>query len=153
MTDQTDQQPPADGVQQDPEPENGNAEAAKRRRQLRDTEAERDQLRAQLTAQRRSLLEWRAANLPGGAVDPQLLAAAGLDLDDIGAFTTAADDGTETGLITDTGVLDLDRFDAFAESVAKQFNVTRINPGPQPNPQQGQPGNKPPAGWSSVIKG
>lgn len=152
MTDTpTPEQSTPDGTEQ--QPDNGNAEAAKRRRQLRDAEAERDALRAQLTAQRRSLLEWRAANLPGGAVDPKLLAAAGLDLDDIDAFSIAGDDDTEIKLIADTGVIDLEQFDVFAESVAKQFNVTRTNPGPKPNPQQGQPGNKPAPGWSSIIKG
>jgi hypothetical protein len=152
MTDTpTPEQSTPDGAEK--QPDNGNAEAAKRRRQLRETEAERDALRAQLTAQRRSLLEWRAANHPGGPIDPQLLAAAGLDLDDVDAFSIAGDDDTEIKLVGDTGVIDLEQFDVFAESVAKQFNVTRVKRGPLPNPQQGNPGDKPAAGWSSIIKG
>lgn len=160
MSDEVQQQEP--GVQEpleqrsDPQQEQqdgkGNSEAARRRHQLREVESERDKLRDQLTAQRRQLIEWRAANLPSGPVDPALLAAAGLDYDDLTSVTFTGDDDTEQGIVDDDGHINIERFDAFAEGVARKFNVLRANPGPQPNPQQGTPPGKLGTTWQTVIQ-
>ena len=115
----------------------GGKEAAKYRRQLRATETERDQLRDQLAAQRRAVVDWRSSNAIGGAVDPELLDAAGIDVD--------------TLIDPDTGQLDMTAVDAFIESTAAKFRVQRAI---QPVRQQGQPSQSgSAASWSDVIKG
>ncbi|MDO3240019.1 hypothetical protein P5W04_07815 [Mycobacteroides abscessus subsp. abscessus] len=60
-----------DDTEAEPEaPESPNAEAAKWRTKLRAAEAERDQLRDQLTAQQRAVIDWRSSTAQHGAVDP-----------------------------------------------------------------------------------
>ena len=118
-----------------PEDRTGSREAAKYRRQLRATETERDQLRDQMAAQRRAFIDWRSANAVGGAVDPELLDAAGIDVD--------------TLLDPDTGQLDMDLVDRFIDDTAVKFRVQRTV---KPNPQQGQPSQGAGASWASVIK-
>lgn len=129
-----------------------NSEAARRRHQLREVEAERDQLRDQLAAQRRAMIEWRVANHPGGAIDPQLLTAAGLDFADLTAAKYTGEDATERGILDDEGQLSMEALDAFAEAVARRFNVARLKSGPAPNPQQGIAPGKPSSTWAAVIK-
>lgn len=79
--DETPTEPPEDEA---PEDQSGKAgsEAARYRRRLRETEAERDTLRTRLDAQRDALL--------AGVIDSKLVRAAGLDpdeaLDDNGVF-------------------------------------------------------------------
>lgn len=108
-------------AEQEQEPDNGNAEAAKWRRKLRDAEAERDALTEQLTAQHRAIIDWRATNAARGAVDPQLLDAAGIDI---------------TDLLDDNGHLDMTAVDTFIDDTATKFRVHRTI---KPNPQQGNP--------------
>lgn len=113
----------------------GNREAAKYRTQLRAAEAERDQLRDQLTAQRRSLIDWRAAgNGPNGTVQPELLDAAGLDVE---ALTNP-----------DTGQLDMNAVDQFIGATAQRFNIAR---GFTPNRGQGASGNGTPPSKPSIA--
>lgn len=68
------------------EPSAGNAEAAKYRRQLRETETERDQLRDQLTSMRRAHVDQLAT---AANVKPAALWATGVELDAL-----VAEDGT-----------------------------------------------------------
>lgn len=98
-----------------------NKEAAKWRTKLRAAEAERDTLRDQLAAHQRAIIDWRAVNSAGGAVDPQLLDAAGINV---------------TDLLDDQGQLDMAAVDTFIDATATRFRVHRQ---PRPNPQQGNP--------------
>ena len=106
---------------QDDDQQSPNAEAAKWRTKLRAAEAERDQLRDQITAQQRALINWRASTAQSGAVDPQLLDAAGI---------------TITDLLDDNGHLDMTAVDQFIDQTAIKFRVQRHI---KPNPQQGNP--------------
>lgn len=105
----------------EPPEESPNKEAAKWRTKLRAVEAERDQLREQLTAQQRAVIDWRSATAVRGAVDPQLLDAAGIDI---------------TELLDDNGHLDMNLVDQFIDGTATKFRVHRTI---KPNPQQGNP--------------
>lgn len=116
-TDDTDTEPDT--------PESPNAEAAKWRKKLRDAEAERDSLQTQLDAQRRAIIDWRSTNSARGAVDPQLLDAAGINI---------------TELCDDNGHLDMTAVDQFIENTATKFRVHRMV---KPNPQQGNPSAAP----------
>lgn len=142
---QPQQQGQAEGEQK------SNSEAARRRHQLREVEAERDQLREQLAAQRRAVIEWRAANHPGGAIDPQLLAAAGLDFADLATARYTGEDEVERGIVDDAGHLSMEALDAYADAVARRFNVERKT-AMQPNPQQGVAPGKLSSTWAAVIK-
>lgn len=102
-------------------------QAKKYRARLRETETERDQLRDELAAQRRALIDWRASNAIDGAVDPQLLDAAGINIAD---------------LLDDAGHLDMGAVDKFIDDTAIKFRVQRAV---KPNPQQGNPSQAPPA--------
>jgi hypothetical protein len=97
-------------------------DAAKYRARLRETETERDQLRDQLAAQRRAIVDWRAAATHGG-VDSALLDAGGIDID---------------SLLDDAGQLDMTAIDEFIDATAKRFKIAR---GFTPNRAQGQAGN------------
>ena len=99
-----------------------NKEAAKWRTKLRAAEQERDALQQQLTAHQRAIIDWRSSNAVGGAVDPQLLDAAGIDINDL--------------LDPDTGHLDMAKVDQFIDATATRFRVHRDV---KPNPQQGNP--------------
>lgn len=117
---------PTDEPEPEPEaPESPNAEAAKWRTKLRAAEAERDQLREQLTAQQRAVIDWRSANSIGGAVDPQLLDAADINI---------------TDLLGEDGHLDMAAVDQFIDATATRFRVHRMV---KPNPQQGNPSAAP----------
>ena len=85
-------------------------QAANYRTKLRDTEAERDQLREQVTTGQRAIIDWRAANHPGGPVDPALLDAAGIDV---------------TDLLDGAGHLDMVAVDDFIAATAQRFSVKR----------------------------
>ncbi|ALI24935.1 hypothetical protein XA26_10780 [Mycolicibacterium fortuitum] len=135
--DATADQNPTTDTPEPPEDEQrgGNREAAKYRTQLRAAEAERDQLRDQLTAQRRSLIDWRAAgNGPNGTVQPELLDAAGLDVDML--------------IDTETGQLDMNAVDQFIGATAQRFNIAR---GFTPNRGQGASGNGTPPSKPSIA--
>lgn len=163
MSDQTQQdnvepestEPAAPEVEKETAPETGNSEAARRRHQLREVEAERDRLRDQLQSQQRALIEWRAANHPDGAVDPDLLTAAGLNFTNLADTHYVDAEDNVCPIIGEDGNLSIDAFDAFANGVARKFNVKRNQVGPTPNPQQGSPsaGGGSPASWTQVIKG
>ncbi len=112
----------------------GNREAAKYRTQLRATETERDQLREQIAAQRRAVVDWRAANNPNTApVDPALLDAAGINVDD---------------LLDDNGHVDINKVDEFVTATASRF---RVGQGFRPNRAQGQSGNGAPVTKPSLA--
>ena len=85
-------------------------QAANYRTQLREAQAERDQLRDSSAAQLRAFIDWRAANHPGGAVDPALLDAAGIDV---------------AKLADDSGKLDMTAVDDFIAAAAQRFSVKR----------------------------
>lgn len=98
-------------------------DAAKYRARLRETETERDQLRDQLIAQRRAVIDWRAASAPTGAVDAALLDAASIDVD---------------SLLDESGQLDMTAVDEFIDNTAKRFKIAR---GFAPNRAQGHAGS------------
>lgn len=98
-------------------------QAANYRTQLRETQAERDQLRDSLTGQMRAVIDWRAAHHPSGALDPALLDAAGLDM---------------TELADEAGNLDMAKVDDFIEATAARFSVRRAF---KPNRAQGVGGS------------
>lgn len=128
-----DTEEPADDDQGEDSQESANAEAAKYRRRLREAEGERDQLRDQLAAQHRAVIDWRATTAQAGAVDPQLLDAAGITVDE---------------LLDDTGHLDMAKVDQFIDSVATKFRVQRHA---KPNPQQGNPSQARPTGTMADL--
>lgn len=106
-------------------------QAARYRTRLRDTEAERDQLRAELDGQRRAVVDWIATN---GAqqFDPivaaELLDAAGLDVNEL--------------LSEDDGHLDMAKVRDFIDATATRFHVAR---GFKPDRSQGASGSPVPA--------
>jgi len=103
-------------------------QAANYRTQLREAQAERDQLRDSSTAQLRAFIDWRATTHPGGAVDPALLDAAGMDV---------------AQLVDDNGHLDMAAVDDFIAAAAQRFSVKRAF---TPNRAQGisaDPGSRP----------
>lgn len=113
----------------------GNKEAAKWRTKLRAAEAERDALQQQLDAQRRAVIDWRSSTAAHGAVDPQLLDAAGINI---------------TELLDDTGHLDMTLVDQFIDATATKFRVQRMA---KPNPQQGAPSEaRTPGGLADVFR-
>lgn len=83
-------------------------QAARYRAQLRGAETERDQLRDQLAAQRREIINWRASN---ARVHSDLLDAAKIDPDQL--------------VDPETGCLDMPRVDEFIEATARRFHVAR----------------------------
>lgn len=101
------------------------AQAKKYRARLRETEAERDQIREQLAAQQRAFIDWRATTSADGPVDPQLLDAAGL---------------TVSELVDGDGHLNMNAVDTFIDQTATRFRVHRSV---KPNPQQGAPSQAP----------
>lgn len=118
----TDDQHPDDADEDDAgDVAKARAQAAKYRARLRETETERDQLREQLAAQHRALIDWRSTTADRGSVDPALLDAAGLNIEE---------------LLDDNGHLDMGKVDEFIDSTATRFKVHRQV---KPNPQQGTP--------------
>lgn len=118
-----------DGGQQGDAVSRARQQAAKYRTRLRDTEAERDQLRSDLDAQRRAVVEWFATNRTqqwDPVVAPELLNAAGLDVAEL--------------LSEDDGHLDMAKVRDFIDATATRFRVTR---GFAPNPAQGAGGPVP----------
>ncbi|WP_179476208.1 hypothetical protein [Mycolicibacterium vinylchloridicum] len=108
-------------------------QAARYRTRLRETEAERDQLRTELDAQRRAVVDWRASNRDGGPqVARELLDAAGVDVGQ---------------LLDDSGHLDLAKVDQFVDATAKRFGIPQ---GFRPNRGQGASGHAAP-GASSLA--
>lgn len=95
------------------------AEAARYRRQLRDTEAERDALRERITGYERQEAERLAA---AGLVDPTDMWAAGVKLDD---------------LRDDKGNLDSDKVAAAVASLIEQRPHWRRPATPKPDYRQG----------------
>jgi hypothetical protein len=113
---------PSDVTEPDAEHGDGKArrDAAKYRTRLRETEAERDQLRDQLAGQRRAIIDHQAT---ARGVDPQLLDAAGLNIDE---------------LLDDEGQhVDTAKVAEFVDATAKRFKVGQ---GFTPNRGQGQSG-------------
>lgn len=100
-------------------------QAKKYRARLRETEAERDQLRDELAAQRRAIVDWRATTAADGAVAPELLDANAITIDD---------------LLDEHGRLDMTAVDKFIDETAVKFRVQRAV---KPNPQQGNPSQAP----------
>jgi len=106
------------------------------RQRLADAEAERDQLREALTAQRRAV--WEAA-VEASGVDGRLLASAGHTIDSL----TDRD-----GILHAANVIEV------AKSVADEFKVQppARRPAPDPMVGRGEPGTAE-TGWGSVLKG
>lgn len=98
----------------------GNAEAARYRVKLRETEAQRDGLQAQLVAQHRAVIEFAATE---AKVPLELLDDAKIPFDAI--------------VNPDTGVADLEAARQWANAMAVRYGVQR---GRQPNPGQGAGG-------------
>lgn len=112
------EQEPEQVEQPDDTDENGNREAAKWRRRLRETEAERDQLRGQVQALQRA----EAERIAGETVRaPAALWAAGVDVAD---------------LLDDTGAIDPAKVRDAVQAAAEQLGLARS---PRPDPTQGQP--------------
>lgn len=110
---------PTDQAQEAAEPQeadtSGNKEAAKYRTRLRDAEAERDTLTAQLDAARRHIVT-QAADLGNAA--PLLF------------------EGTDVGeFFTDDGTLDAEKVAAAAREVRETYGLPRA---PKPDPNQGR---------------
>lgn len=95
-------------------------EAAKYRRALRETEAERDTLREQLTTLRRQAVEDAS-----GLSKPAGLWAAGVDAD---------------ALFTEAGTLDRDALRTAVTDAADQLGLTRTSTTPKPDLTQGSRG-------------
>ncbi len=112
----------ADAPEDEPDAEHTGNREAKYRTERNEARAERDAIADQLAAQRRAVVDWRAANAPTGAVDPALLDAAGIDVDT---------------LLDDKGHLDMTRVDEFVDATAKRFKIARSF---APNRAQGQSG-------------
>lgn len=129
FTDQTLDAPPED-AQEDPqvpeqatddtgaedEPDKGGREAAKYRRRLRDTEAERDALTERVEALQRSVVDGIAAT--EGRIHARALWAAGTELGD---------------LLDDDGDIDPDKVLTACDRAAAELGITRR---PRPNPAQ-----------------
>lgn len=83
-------------------------DAARYRRELREATAESDELRAQLDADRRAIIDWRASSTTN--VAPALLDAAGIDV---------------AALLDDNGRIDIGKVDQFVATVEKKFHVAQ----------------------------
>lgn len=118
-TDAPTDQAPAPGTDETSE-SGGNAEAAKYRVKLRETEAQRDGLQAQLAAQHRAVIEFAATE---AKVPLELLEDAKVPFDAI--------------VNPETGVADLEAARQWANAMAVRYGIQR---GRQPNPGQGHSG-------------
>ena len=123
----TDEQTPETETQTEPTQETDEQtetkpgrEAAKYRRALRETEAERDALREQLTTLRRQAVEDAS-----GLSKPAGLWAAGVDAD---------------VLFTEAGTLDRDALRTAVTDAADQLGLTRTSTTPKPDLTQGSRG-------------
>ena len=103
-----------------PETETGSSEAAKWRRRLRDTEAERDALKGHAEAAQRTLINYLAEK--AGRIAPDALWASGVTLEQ---------------LLDDAGDVDPARVEAAVEKAATRFRLTRRM---KPDPSQGPHG-------------
>lgn len=128
---------PEDAAQDDSEADDGNPnrEAAKYRRRLRDTEAERDDLAAQVDALRRQIVD-------------DAVSRTGVPSE---AFWSTSELGD---MLDDDGNVDLERVTAQAEDVRKRFSIARL---PAPNKAQGSSASGPPPEsetqrWQSAFK-
>jgi hypothetical protein len=92
-----------------------NAEAAKWRRRLRDTEAERDELAEQLQEARRQLVEQHTA----GQIAPEALWASGVTVEQF---------------VTDDGTVDVTAVDQAVDAVRRRFGIAGV---PKASPRQG----------------
>lgn len=118
----------------DADDKSGNAEAAKYRRRLRDTEAERDTLRSQVETLQRSIAE-DIANRAG--INGKALWANGTALAD---------------LIGEDGTVMSERVGAAVETAITDLGLAPRRR-PAPNRQQGTPAGVPPATtWNDAIK-
>lgn len=111
MTDQT-TEPEQQPENVDTEPETGNREAAKWRRQLRDTEAERDALAQRVEAMQRAEVE-RLAGTTHRIAEPAALWASGVTLPD---------------LLGEDGHVDPDKVKTAAENAISALGLARRKP-------------------------
>lgn len=138
-TDPTTPQAPEQDVQDVQEPAGtedhaSNREAAKYRRQLRDTETERDGLRDQLTALRRQVVESAS-----GLARPQALWLTDLDVNT---------------LFTDEGTLDTARTTEAVARISSELGLREKPRTPAPDPSQGMVGLPPSSSsWADVVRG
>ncbi|RVW01320.1 hypothetical protein [Rhodococcus xishaensis] len=112
-----------------------NAEAARYRRQLRDTEAERDTLRDRVTAYERREAEQLAVEL----ADPRDLWVAGIDLDDLRG---------------DNGTIDYAKVAAAVDEVLAEHPAWGKTRTPKPDRRQGGGEHQLPAhtNWSNALR-
>ncbi|WML64763.1 hypothetical protein [Rhodococcus sp. AH-ZY2] len=132
--------PPADpttepSAEPPAEPKSGNSEAARYRRQLRDTEAQRDQLAERITVYERGEAQRHADRL----ADPTDLWTAGIELDELRGV-----DGT----------IDPTKVAAAVDQVLRDRPHWAKSRTPQPDRRQGASGEPvhPGRGWSGVLK-
>lgn len=117
---------PAAGAADRP-PISPNREAARYRRQLRQTESERDTLRERLTALQRAEVERLAGTTGAKLAAPSAIWADGVQLDD---------------LLDQDGRVDPERVTAAAEQAAERLGLARRTPTrPRPDPSQGPRGS------------
>lgn len=109
--------------------ESPNAEAAKYRRRLRDTESERDALAARIESGEQHLVDYA---LSAAGLDARLWQVSEVDLED---FRSEAGHLDIAGLIERAGEI-----------------RRELSGGPQPNPQQGNPSHPPKGGLADVFR-
>lgn len=98
--------PDQDATKAEKTPETANSEAAKYRRQLRDTEAERDTLAGQLKTARENIVTHMLSKSPATL---DAITAAGYEID---------------SLLDDDGNIDQEKLDAAAADTCERFNIT-----------------------------
>jgi hypothetical protein len=110
------------------------SEAAKWRVKLRETEAERDQLRASLDGLRRQVIERYAGQR---IAKPSLLWAGGAGFD---------------GLIDEDGLLDHAKINARVDALVEEYGLSERPRPPAPDPSQGRVNQAPSdSGWVASM--
>lgn len=111
---------------------NPNAEAAKYRRRLRNTEAQLEAAQGRLIATQTALAEELARTV--GRIEPAAIWAAGVELDD---------------LLDDTGAVDPEKVINASDQTASLLKIARR---PKPDPMQGYTGGIPADTWETAFK-
>lgn len=132
--DAQDAQEPAADQQEEEEGDGGNQEAARYRRRLRETEAERDQLADRLEAMQRAEVE----RLAGTAqVKPAALWASGAQLAD---------------LLTETGTVDPAKVATAAKTARTELGLAPPRPGTYVPTEGRNPDTSKSSGWAAAFK-
>ena len=136
MTDQTDTSTETTSSTETEPTDTGNREAAKYRRQLREAEAERDQLRSTIDAMRRRAIEDIAAR-DHRVAKPEALWNAGADL---------------TEMLADDGQLNLDAVNGWITASVEELGLAQKRSGPYVSREGSNP--RPPASattWGQFL--